>query len=338
MDLDCGTDKHPDAWNVLKDPYSIGYGVNGTLLFRIFGTSADDESAKPQVLSPPLMESLPNYSAIRCIRLNFLDEVLACSQWGVDVLATSTHLGAKHNIRRRLDVVCGDGVVFFRRLLLGFFGVSSSTRHDSQPSGKSCTPVISLLESMIADRAGEWVALAFCGGWTGDVAGDGGKRRSNLASIQRMSFIEDSRPASWLWTDATVRADCSVLGRDALEDALDSDLDRWDFVDLNCSSSASVTPVDRANWVSSRIASKSLQLIQLHRRYLSFRLSLRDPFGKGLFHEIELVFKEFFDTARPVVPVRAVAGVEAVAVSSFVAVSELLTFLFASQEWYQCLL
>jgi hypothetical protein len=47
-----------DSWNVLKDEYANGYGGGGTLDFRILGTSADDGSAQPHVLSPPLMESL----------------------------------------------------------------------------------------------------------------------------------------------------------------------------------------------------------------------------------------------------------------------------------------
>jgi hypothetical protein len=47
-----------DSWNVLKDEYVNGYGGGGTLDFKILGTCADDESAQPHVLSPPLMESL----------------------------------------------------------------------------------------------------------------------------------------------------------------------------------------------------------------------------------------------------------------------------------------
>lgn len=47
-----------DPWNVIKDEYVNGYGGGGTLDFRILGTSANDESARPHVLSPPLMESL----------------------------------------------------------------------------------------------------------------------------------------------------------------------------------------------------------------------------------------------------------------------------------------
>lgn len=50
-----------DSWNVLKDEYINGYGGGGTLEFLILGTSADDESAKPHVLSPPLMESLQSF-------------------------------------------------------------------------------------------------------------------------------------------------------------------------------------------------------------------------------------------------------------------------------------
>jgi hypothetical protein len=51
----------PDAWKVLKDEYAVGYGAFGTLPFRILGTHADDERAKPHVLSPPLMESLQQF-------------------------------------------------------------------------------------------------------------------------------------------------------------------------------------------------------------------------------------------------------------------------------------
>lgn len=56
-ELDDG-DGDIDAWNVLKDDYAVAYGYGNTLPFRIFGTSADDITSKPHVLSPPLMESL----------------------------------------------------------------------------------------------------------------------------------------------------------------------------------------------------------------------------------------------------------------------------------------
>lgn len=51
----------PNAWSVLSDEYSLGYGAENTLPFRILGTSADDSSCHPHVLSPPLMESLQNF-------------------------------------------------------------------------------------------------------------------------------------------------------------------------------------------------------------------------------------------------------------------------------------
>jgi len=47
-----------DAWNILQDEYANGYGGAGTLGFKIMGTSINDVSAHPHVLSPPLMESL----------------------------------------------------------------------------------------------------------------------------------------------------------------------------------------------------------------------------------------------------------------------------------------
>lgn len=62
-----------DAWEVLKDEYSPDYGFNYTTIseelsddtipsgFHILGTSADDKSAQPHVLSPPLLDSLMNF-------------------------------------------------------------------------------------------------------------------------------------------------------------------------------------------------------------------------------------------------------------------------------------
>lgn len=62
-----------DTWQVLNDEYAddFGYGCHSDLdgkmddsdrdTFKILGTSADDISAQPHVLSPPLMESLLNF-------------------------------------------------------------------------------------------------------------------------------------------------------------------------------------------------------------------------------------------------------------------------------------
>mmetsp|Transcript_34041 Transcript_34041/g.82545 ORF Transcript_34041/g.82545 Transcript_34041/m.82545 type:complete len:353 (-) Transcript_34041:72-1130(-) len=51
-------DARYDSWNIVKDEYVNGYGGGGTLDFMILGTCADDISAAPHVLSPPMMESL----------------------------------------------------------------------------------------------------------------------------------------------------------------------------------------------------------------------------------------------------------------------------------------
>ncbi|CAB9498926.1 TLDc [Seminavis robusta] len=71
---------HYDAWEVLKDEYAEDFGfdykenlhsIKATLeedddtlqhVFKILGTSADDNSAQPHVLSPPLMDSLLNFA------------------------------------------------------------------------------------------------------------------------------------------------------------------------------------------------------------------------------------------------------------------------------------
>ena len=71
---------HYDAWEVLKDEYAEDFGfdfketrqsISATLreedediqghVFEILGTSADDVSSQPHVLSPPLMDSLLNF-------------------------------------------------------------------------------------------------------------------------------------------------------------------------------------------------------------------------------------------------------------------------------------
>lgn len=47
-----------DSWMAIEDEYVNGYGGGDTLPFQILGTSADDKSAMPHVLSPPLMDSI----------------------------------------------------------------------------------------------------------------------------------------------------------------------------------------------------------------------------------------------------------------------------------------
>jgi len=61
----------PNAWSVLSDEYALGYGAGDTLSFRILGTSADDSSCHPHVLSPPLMESLQNFLPVGVAEQNF---------------------------------------------------------------------------------------------------------------------------------------------------------------------------------------------------------------------------------------------------------------------------
>jgi hypothetical protein len=74
--------EHYDSWQLLNDEYADDYGFGyqpdlGSLdegsrrSFEILGTSADDVSASPHVLSPPLMESL----------LSFVPESLSCENW-----------------------------------------------------------------------------------------------------------------------------------------------------------------------------------------------------------------------------------------------------------------
>lgn len=74
--------EHFDAWEVMNDEYAEEFGFNydpyvqsldqeDRQTFQILGTSANDLTAQPHVLSPPLMESL----------MNFLPESLSADNW-----------------------------------------------------------------------------------------------------------------------------------------------------------------------------------------------------------------------------------------------------------------
>jgi len=101
--------EHPNAWNVLKDPYSVGYGAEGTLPFRIFGTSADDESAQPHVLSPPLMESLQQFLPFEISEQNFWMKYSLLRDGASMLTLLQNARGAKNTI---LAIETSDGDVF----------------------------------------------------------------------------------------------------------------------------------------------------------------------------------------------------------------------------------
>lgn len=74
--------EHYDSWQLLNDEYAedFGFGYKPDVgnvdegsrrSFEILGTSPDDLSAQPHVLSPPLMESL----------LSFVPDSLSCENW-----------------------------------------------------------------------------------------------------------------------------------------------------------------------------------------------------------------------------------------------------------------
>lgn len=72
-----GGQKHYDSWEVLKDEYAEDFGFDYKEratpdlddvgepdqghVFKILGTSADDDAAHPHVLSPPLMDALMSF-------------------------------------------------------------------------------------------------------------------------------------------------------------------------------------------------------------------------------------------------------------------------------------
>jgi len=59
--------QYNNTWNVFSDEYCN----NVELPFEIFGTSADNASAMPHVLSPPLMDSLRNFLPDRLFHQNY---------------------------------------------------------------------------------------------------------------------------------------------------------------------------------------------------------------------------------------------------------------------------
>lgn len=79
---------HYSAWEILKDEYAKDFGFDyttpGTVadilnddadthahVFKILGTSADDQSAQPHVLSPPLMDSLMTFLPDNLVNENY---------------------------------------------------------------------------------------------------------------------------------------------------------------------------------------------------------------------------------------------------------------------------
>ena len=76
--------EHFDTWNVLKDEYAADFGFSfdphaqPTLddddeqnVFLILGTSADDASCQPHVLSPPMMDSLMSFVPMQLHNENY---------------------------------------------------------------------------------------------------------------------------------------------------------------------------------------------------------------------------------------------------------------------------
>jgi len=99
----------PDAWDVLRDEYAIGYGAGGTLPFVILGTSSDDVDSLPHVLSPPLMESLQSFLPFGVSEDNFWMK-FSLVRDGTSLRTLLQHVrGARHTIIA-LETV--DGEVF----------------------------------------------------------------------------------------------------------------------------------------------------------------------------------------------------------------------------------
>lgn len=99
----------PNAWSVLSDEYSLGYGAENTLPFRILGTSADDSSCHPHVLSPPLMESLQNFFPVGASDQNYWLKYSMVRD-GASLVSLLKHIrGAKNTV---LAIETVEGEVF----------------------------------------------------------------------------------------------------------------------------------------------------------------------------------------------------------------------------------
>eukprot|EP00978_Attheya_sp_CCMP212_P022911 scaffold69290_cov45-Attheya_sp.AAC.2 len=108
-DMDEENEEHFDAWNVMKDEEAIGYGAGDSLPFLILGTSADDVSAYPHVLSPPLMESLQFFFPYVISEENYwMQYSLVRDGASMHTLLQNVR-GAKHTI---LAIETTDGEVF----------------------------------------------------------------------------------------------------------------------------------------------------------------------------------------------------------------------------------
>lgn len=102
-------DVAPNAWSALSDEYALGYGAGDTLPFRILGTSADDSSCHPHVLSPPLMESLQNFLPVGASEQNYWLKYSMVRD-GASLVSLLKHIrGAKNTV---LAIETVEGEVF----------------------------------------------------------------------------------------------------------------------------------------------------------------------------------------------------------------------------------
>lgn len=117
---------HYNAWEVLKDEYAEDFGfdfqetihtISATLadedddnqphVFRIIGTSAEDMSAQPHVLSPPLMDSLLNFVPDSISRENFWMK-FSLIRDGASLYTLKQYIKATPNILLAIETTNGD--------------------------------------------------------------------------------------------------------------------------------------------------------------------------------------------------------------------------------------
>ena len=100
-------DDAPNAWNVLCDEYSLGYGAFDTLPFQILGTSANDSSCHPHVLSPPLMESLSNFLPLGLSEQNYWLKYSMVRD-GASLISLLKHIRGAKNTLLAIETVGGE--------------------------------------------------------------------------------------------------------------------------------------------------------------------------------------------------------------------------------------
>ena len=137
-----------DAWDIFHDEYL--QNEKDELTFTILGTSADDSSAQPHVLSPPLMDSLKEFLPDRISHYNYWLKYSLVRD-GANMRTLLTNIRTSYNTLFAIETTNGDVFGWFTtspyKYHYGYFGQGADTFVWKMKNSR-CNPTYSLLEQI----------------------------------------------------------------------------------------------------------------------------------------------------------------------------------------------